>query len=109
MGSTLIQGSDFHFNFLLSGVDVCGEWHGGPTARPCPSPHYLLMRNPGDLGSATGFNATPAGRPYKARITKPSDPEIQAHFIYLRESTSAFGKINKLYARKIIFISLRCY
>lgn len=25
MGSALIQGLDFHFNFLLSGVDVCGE------------------------------------------------------------------------------------
>lgn len=90
MGSTLIQGSDFHFNFLLSGVDVCGEWHGGPTARPSPSPRYLLKWNPGDLGSASGVNATPAGSPYKARIAKPNGPESQPLYIYIRESASVF-------------------
>lgn len=84
MGSALIQGSDFHFNFLLSGVDVCGEWRGGPTEQPSASPHYLLTWNPGDLGSASGVNATPACSPYKARITKPNSPESQARYIYLR-------------------------
>lgn len=69
----------------------------GPTARPCPSPHYLLMRNPSDLGSVFGFNATPAGSPYKARIAKPNDSEIQALHVYLRELTSTFDKINILY------------
>lgn len=32
MGAALVQGSHFHFNFLLSGVDVCGKSHG-ETAR----------------------------------------------------------------------------
>lgn len=61
MGSALIQGSDFHFNFLLSGVDVCGESCGRPTAEAAPSPRYLLAWNPSDLGSASYADATPAG------------------------------------------------
>lgn len=60
MGSALIQGPDFHFNFLLSGVDVCGEsLHSLALHRPVPSSHHLLAWNPGDLVSPRA-DATPA-------------------------------------------------
>lgn len=116
MGSRLIQGSDFHFNFLLSGVDVCGEWHGGPTARPSRAPHYLLTWNPGDLGSVSGVNATPAGSPYQSKSHQAKQPRMSGPVVFLFRpcrfisenhlvhSVTKKKKKNALYSTLIIFM-----
>lgn len=87
MGSALIQGPDFHFNFLLSGVDVCGEsLHSLALHRPVPSSHHLLAWNPGDLVSPRA-DATPAVTESKAK-RRAANPRT----LHLSESsTLQFG------------------
>lgn len=84
MGSALIQGPDFHFNFLLSGVDVCGEsLHSLALHRPVPSSHHLLAWNPGDLVSPRALTPHLLSPRAKRSGALWDGPQTPGHYTYL--------------------------
>lgn len=84
MGSALIQGPDFHFNFLLSGVDVCGEsLHSLALQRPVPSSHHLLAWNPGDLVSPRALTPHQLSPRAKRSAALWDGPQTPGHYTYL--------------------------
>lgn len=84
MGSALIQGPDFHFNFLLSGVDVCGEsLHSLALHRPVPSSHHLLAWNPGDLVSLRALTPHLLSPRAKRSGALWDGPQTPGHYTYL--------------------------
>ncbi len=79
MGSALIQGPDFHFNFLLSGVDVCGE-----------SLHSLALHRPRSI--FTPFISLESRWPCLPALTphllspwakRSAGPQTPGHYTYL--------------------------
>lgn len=84
MGSALIQGPDFHFNFLLSGVDVCGEsLHSLALHQPVPSSHHLLPWIPGDLVSPRALKPHLLSPRAKRSAVLWDGPQTPGHYTYL--------------------------